>query len=87
VLTAGQMLTIEPGCYFVDFRLDQGLAEPELTKVFIVDRINEYRWFGGVMIEDDVIITKSGTELMNIVARTVEQIEGWMAGDYSFIAD
>eukprot|EP00091_Calanus_sinicus_P024436 TRINITY_DN8760_c0_g1_i1.p1 TRINITY_DN8760_c0_g1~~TRINITY_DN8760_c0_g1_i1.p1 ORF type:complete len:124 (-),score=43.13 TRINITY_DN8760_c0_g1_i1:125-496(-) len=87
VLAKDQVLTIEPGCYFVDFLLDRALADPELSKFFVVDRINEYRGFGGVRIEDDIIITESGTELMSLVPRTVEEIEGWMAGDDSFMAN
>ena len=69
---------------------------------FIVeDRINAYRGTGGVRIEDDIIINANGAELMSIVPRlyqlsknqidqwsfrTVEEIEGWMAGDDSFMA-
>ena len=53
----------------------------------MVDRINEYRGTGGVRIEDDIIITETGTELMSIVPRTVEEIEGWIAGDDSFMAN
>jgi len=87
VLAAGQVLTIEPGCYFIDFLLDRALADPELSKFFVVDRINEYRGFGGVRIEDDVIITETGTELMSIVPRTVEEIESWIAGDDSFMSN
>merc|ERR1712154_241080 len=87
VLEAGQVLTIEPGCYFIDFLLDRAIADPELSKFIVVDRINEYRGFGGVRIEDDVIINENGAELMSIVPRTVEEIEGWIAGDDSFMAN
>merc|ERR1719300_2089659 len=69
VLEAGQVLTIEPGCYFIDFLLDRAIADPELSKFIVVDRINE-----------------NGAELMSIVPRTVEEIEGWMAGDDSFMS-
>ena len=37
-------------------------------------------------IEDDIIVTETGAELMSIVPRTVEEVESWMAGDDSFMA-
>ena len=80
-----QVLTIEPGCYFIDFLIDRALADPELSRFtlecqyilysflwfrFIVeDRINAYRGTGGVRIEDDIIINANGAELMSIVPR------------------
>ena len=36
------------------------------------------RGFGGVRIEDDIIVTSSGAELLTDVPRTVEEIEEWM---------
>jgi len=87
VLAAGQVLTIEPGCYFVDFLIDRALADPELSRFIVEDRINSFRGTGGVRIEDDVIIHEDRTELMSIVPRTVEEIEAWMAGDDSFMAN
>ena len=36
--------------------------------------------FGGVRIEDDVIVTKEGAESMTDVPRTVDDIEQVMAG-------
>jgi len=86
VLAEGQVLTIEPGCYFIDFLIDRALADPELSRFIVEDRINAYRGTGGVRIEDDIIINANGAELMSIVPRTVEEIEGWMAGDDSFMA-
>ena len=38
-------------------------------------------------IEEDIIVTQTGAELMSIVPRTVEEIEAWMAGDDSFMAN
>ena len=78
-------MTIEPGCYFIDFLIDRALADPELNRFilkcqyvfysvplfrFIVEeRINAYRGTGGVRIEDDIIINANGAELMSIVPR------------------
>jgi len=86
VLMANMVLTIEPGCYFIDFLIDRALADPELNQFIVADRLNEYRGQGGVRIEDDIIITETGAELMNHVPRTVEEIEGWMAGDDSVLS-
>jgi len=86
MLEADQVITIEPGCYFVDFVLDRALADPELSRFLVADRINEYRGTGGVRIEDDIIITETGAEMMSMVPRTVEEVEAWMAGDDSFMA-
>jgi len=87
VLEAGQVLTIEPGCYFIDFLIDRALSEPELSRFIVEDQINRFRGTGGVRIEDDVAITEDGVELMSIVPRTVEEIESWIGGDDAFLAN
>jgi len=79
VLQAGMVITVEPGCYFIQSELNKALADPELSPFFVKDVIDEYRSFGGVRIEDDIIITKDGVELMSIVPRSVEEIESIMA--------
>ena len=42
---------------------DNALTDPEIGKFFVKERIEEYRGFGGVRIEDDIIITKDGCEV------------------------
>lgn len=81
VLKANMVLTIEPGCYFIDHLIDAALKDESLNQFINEDKINEYRGFGGVRIEDDVIVTETGVELMSIVPRTVDEIESWMKGD------
>ncbi|KAI6176372.1 Peptidase M24B and Peptidase M24 domain containing protein [Aphelenchoides bicaudatus] len=48
------VITIEPGCYFVDTLLDKALVDPKLSKYLNDDVLKTYRGFGGVRIEDDV---------------------------------
>lgn len=59
--------------------MDAAYANPEQAKFLVTDVIDRFRGFGGVRIEDDVIINKTGMELMTDVPRTVEEIEAFMA--------
>ncbi|MCL5050604.1 MAG: Xaa-Pro dipeptidase [Firmicutes bacterium] len=54
----GQVFTIEPGLYVVD----QLLEEFDGNDAFNWTRIAELRPFGGVRIEDSVLVTATGTE-------------------------
>ncbi|XP_061392352.1 xaa-Pro dipeptidase [Musca vetustissima] len=78
-LQAGMYVTVEPGCYFIDILMDKALADPNLNKFIVKDVFERFRSFGGVRIEDDVLITKTGNENFAIVPRTVEEIEKCMA--------
>jgi len=79
VMEPRMVLTIEPGIYFGDYNIDTALANPEQSRFLVPDVINQYRGFGGVRIEDDVVVTDDGMELLTDVPRTVEEIEKLMA--------
>ncbi|KAK9888651.1 hypothetical protein WA026_000880 [Henosepilachna vigintioctopunctata] len=80
ILAERMILTIEPGCYFIDHLIDKALADPDLSKYLIPDVVNRFRGFGGIRIEDDVLITKEGAVNLTKVPRSVEEIENWMSG-------
>ncbi|XP_065178030.1 xaa-Pro dipeptidase-like isoform X2 [Sycon ciliatum] len=79
VLKEGMVLTIEPGVYFIDHLLDNALADPKQKCFMNEEAINKYRKSGGARIEDDIIVTADGLELMTCVPRTVEEVEAFMA--------
>ena len=54
------VLSDEPGIYFIPFLLEQAFNDEKISKYFVVDRIKEYYDFGGVRIEDDILITEDG---------------------------
>eukprot|EP00358_Blepharisma_japonicum_P001140 CAMPEP_0202949414 /NCGR_PEP_ID=MMETSP1395-20130829/15842_1 /ASSEMBLY_ACC=CAM_ASM_000871 /TAXON_ID=5961 /ORGANISM="Blepharisma japonicum, Strain Stock R1072" /LENGTH=432 /DNA_ID=CAMNT_0049652421 /DNA_START=132 /DNA_END=1430 /DNA_ORIENTATION=+ len=80
-LEDGMYITVEPGCYFIDFALDEALADPLLSGFLVPEKIQEYRGFGGVRIEEDVKVTATGCEILTRVPRTVPQIEACMRGE------
>jgi Xaa-Pro dipeptidase len=79
VLEERMVLTIEPGCYFINPLLDSALKDPHQSKFLVFDMIEKFRGFGGVRIEDDIAVTKDGVELLTSVPRTVEEIEALMS--------
>jgi len=56
-----QVFTIEPGLYFIDSFLDEIAAGPEAASVHW-SLVDELRPFGGIRIEDDVLVLPEGSE-------------------------
>lgn len=80
VLQERMVITLEPGCYFVDTLLDEALENQAMAKFFVQDVIKKFRGFGGIRIEDDILITKQGAVNLTKVPRTVHEVENWIEG-------
>ena len=79
-LEAGMVVTVEPGCYFIDILLNFALANPAQSRFLNADRVNEFRGSGGVRLEDDVVVTEDGCENLTVCPRAAEEVLGVMAG-------
>jgi Xaa-Pro dipeptidase len=60
-LAADQVLTIEPGLYFIDLLLD-ALHESAAGRLVNWLRVEELKPYGGIRIEDNVRVLEDGTE-------------------------
>jgi len=75
-LKAGLVMTVEPGIYFIPALIDKWKAEKKFTEFIEYDKVEEYKDFGGVRIEDDVLITENGSRVLGkSIPKTVAEIE------------
>eukprot|EP00475_Leptophrys_vorax_P042366 TRINITY_DN79933_c0_g1_i1.p1 TRINITY_DN79933_c0_g1~~TRINITY_DN79933_c0_g1_i1.p1 ORF type:complete len:242 (+),score=19.98 TRINITY_DN79933_c0_g1_i1:65-727(+) len=79
-LQAGMVITVEPGCYFIDCLLDEALNDPKRAPFLVPSRVEQFRGFGGVRLEDDVVVTADGVENLTKCPRDVADVEAVMAG-------
>jgi Xaa-Pro dipeptidase len=79
-LLEGMVITVEPGCYFIDALLIPAMENPNTCKFFNREEISRFRGFGGVRIESDVHVTSNGCVNMTNCPREVRDIEAVMAG-------
>lgn len=60
-LQEGFVITDEPGCYFIPALIDKWRAEKTCTDFLDFDAIDKYKDFGGIRLEDDLLITANGS--------------------------
>ncbi len=58
------VLTVEPGIYFIPALIRQWQNENRCTEFINYGRLTAYLDFGGVRLEDDVVVTKTGQRLL-----------------------
>lgn len=79
-MEAGMVITVEPGCYFIDVLLDMALTDTRQSQYINSERLNDFRGFGGVRLEDDIWITESGCVNLTQCPRAIDEVVHVMQG-------
>lgn len=74
-LQPGMALTIEPGFYFIPALLKPALEDASQSGFLDAGRLQTLFDFGGIRIEDDVIVTESGCENLTNVPKERAELE------------
>merc|ERR1712196_758413 len=74
------VVTVEPGIYFIPHLMENLKKDEKCSKFVNMDVLARFEGFGGVRLEDGVIITDNGVRNMSTGPRTVEDVEAVMAG-------
>ena len=78
-LQSGHVLTVEPGIYFIPQLIKQWQSENKFKEFINYDEVNEYLDFGGVRIEDNILVTKNSHRVLGKpIPKTVKEIESLM---------
>ena len=75
-LEPGFVVTVEPGIYFIPDLIDQWQAQGKFENFIDYQKIENYRNFGGIRIEDNVFVHDEGQRVLGKpIAKTVEEVE------------
>lgn len=79
-LQEGFVITDEPGCYFIPALIDKWRAEKMHTDFLNYDAIDKFKDFGGIRLEDDILITPEGSRFTGEkrIPITIEEVEAIM---------
>ncbi len=79
-LQEGFVITNEPGCYFIPALIDKWRSENKCSDFINYDMLEKYKDFGGIRIEDDLLVTRDGCRLLGkYIPKTVAEIEEQMS--------
>ena len=76
-LQEGFVITDEPGCYFIPALIDQWRAQGMHKEFLNYDKIETFKDFGGIRLEDDILIIPRGSRFLGDKRTpiTVEEVE------------
>ena len=81
-LQEGFVVTDEPGIYFIPHLIDLWRKEKHCAEFLNFDMLETYKDFGGIRIEDDLLITKDGCRFLgqNRIPYHPNELEDYMKG-------
>lgn len=82
-LEEGFVLTDEPGIYFIPALIDDWNASGHCKEFLNFDKLETYKDFGGIRIEDDILITKDGCRFLGTkrIPYHPKDVEAFMANN------
>jgi Xaa-Pro aminopeptidase len=75
-LEPGFVMTVEPGLYFIPELIRRWKAEGRFLNFINYDRLETFADFGGVRIEEDLLVTADGARILGKARpRTIAEVE------------
>lgn len=79
-LEPGFVITVEPGLYFIPQLIDRWRSENRHPHFIDYNKVEPYKGFGGVRIEDNVLVTPEGCRVLGKpIPKTVMEVERVMS--------
>ena len=76
----GYVFTIEPGIYFIPALIDQWRSENKFMDFINYEKVESFKDFGGIRIEDDILVTDTGYRVLGKpIPKTVAEVEAVMS--------
>lgn len=84
VLNTGTVISNEPGIYFIPELVERRRREGFCSEVINYEMVEKHLTFGGIRIEDELIITvdgcrEVGSTAPNRIPKTIDEIENFLA--------
>ncbi|MBW2302118.1 MAG: aminopeptidase P family protein [Deltaproteobacteria bacterium] len=78
-LAPGMVLTVEPGCYFIPPLIYRWQSEKRFVEFIDYDQVSGYLDFGGIRLEDDILITGEGCRVLSLtIPKAAAEVEELM---------
>lgn len=76
-LQTGFVFTIEPGIYFIPELIDMWKTQNKFPEFINYDMLENYKEFGGIRIEDDILVTEDSYRVLGSkpIPKTIEEVE------------
>ncbi len=72
----GFVVTVEPGIYFMPHLIERWKAERKCERFIDYNRLEAWRHFGGLRVEDDIVVTEDGCRILGPpIPKSIEEVE------------